>query len=120
MTMFFANVFVFITLKESSVFTHIENGMHYTVENCEVTRVNFFLNTLALGRKLTGRKLSLSVVSSFCGRGDTTRCTEYLLNYICPTFVILAAFDCHFSTNMILKGEMHYLQILLKLNTLGQ
>ena len=36
-----------------------------------------------------------------------TRCTEYLLNYVCPTIVILAAFDCHFSTNMILKGEMH-------------
>ena len=69
MTMSFANVFVFITLKESSVFTHIENGMHYTVENCEVTRVNFFLNTLGLGRKLTGLQLSLSVVSSFCGKG---------------------------------------------------
>ena len=41
MTMFFANVFVFITLKESSVFTHLENGKQYTVENCEVTRVNF-------------------------------------------------------------------------------
>lgn len=41
MTTFFANVFVFITLKESSVFTHIENGMQYTVESCEVTLVNF-------------------------------------------------------------------------------
>ena len=41
--MFFANVFVFITLKDSSVFTHIENGMQYTVENCEVKRVNFSL-----------------------------------------------------------------------------
>ena len=69
MTMSFANVFVFITLKESSVFTHIENGKQYTVENCEVTRVNFFLNTLGLGRKLTGLQLSLSVVSSFSGKG---------------------------------------------------
>ena len=42
-------------------------------------------------------------------RGDITHCTEYLLNYVCPTFVILAAFDYHFSTNIILKGEMHYL-----------
>ena len=39
--MLFANVFVFITLKESSVFTNIENGMQYAVENCEVKRVNF-------------------------------------------------------------------------------
>ena len=31
-------------------------------------------------------------------RGDITRCTEYLRNHICPTVVILAAFDCHFST----------------------
>ena len=35
-------MFLFDTaLKESSVFTRIENGMQYTVENCEVTRVNF-------------------------------------------------------------------------------
>ena len=50
-------------------------------------------------------------------RGDITQSTEYLLNYVCPTFVIWAVFDYHFSTNMILKGEMH---CLLKLNTPGQ